>query len=608
MSRPVAISGEGKRRERYMPGEGERATKIPVGASTGDPGFFSAVGGVHEAAQPNPSLLRPEEMRAALRAHVRTLAKRYSPLGVAAVFLAVVIAFFPSTVAPLAHALTALPGPSLNHQAASMKTSAKKGLHHLARYDTSNQANLPSGSGGTGSGSGYGPYGSNSSYGAGSQSSLGAGSSLGNGYLPGSNGTSSYGVGPSSPSAIEPASPSSAQATCPIPAPSLPGPQIAQVDSLLLVLEGVCSVLVSSPGLLEQLPATLEGLPNDFQSGTIPPLFETLAQELAFEVVIPLLSVLPLPSSLPGGASLPSIPGLSSIPGLPFFGANQADPPNLASAQGVLSGSSYPLTVYRVFASNDAGSQTDSGPPSGGEYVNSQASRPSAGLLVGILQGEPVTKQLVRAIQAVYQHGGTAGIVLVPRTNDYGSLSGLDSWIKTTEQALPPGTQSYVSTKALVPILSGLLGYRAETLSPAESASALRAAIAGGKEAGLSVAGAMSPMWWKALASNLSPSHDEARVALQSVLASLVPGAKGLCRSQGILQDSLSQAGLSQISILSLASPGAGGPLAETNALSCASEAVSSSNHGLGNNGAQGANVEQVLQPLLGLVIPSSRI
>jgi hypothetical protein len=591
-----------------MPEEGESTTEIPVARPAGDPGAFSAVGDLHGSARANPSLLRPEEMRAALRAHLRTLAKRYSPLGVAAVFLAVVLAFFPSTVAPIAHALTALPGPSHPSKAALGPKRTSKDAQNLARSTSPGQSGASSGSADDTPGSGYGSYGSSS------QSSLGEGSGSGSGLLSGSTGTGSsdlgegstgtggYGVGPSSPSAIEPASPSSSQATCPIPAPSLPGPQIAQVDSLLLVLEGVCSVLASSPGLLEKLPSTLEGLPKDFQSGTIPPFFETLAQELAFEVVIPLLSVLPLPSSLPGGASIPSIPGLSSIPGLPFFGSNDADPQSFASQQGVLSGSSYPLMVYRVLASKDAGSRSGSGNQYSRENRASQAQRPSGGLVIGLLQGEQVTKQLVKAIRAVNRSGGSTSVILVPRANDSGSLSGLNRWLTATERALPQGTQSFVSTQALVPILSGLLGYGNETLSPAESASALKAAGSGGKLAGLAVLGAMSPGWWKELAGSLSSPATANKPVLSSVLAALVPGSKGSCGSQGILETWLSQAGLFGVPVLSMASPGSGGPLAGKDALSCASQSIQDNAEGPGHD------LEAVLQPLLGLTIPTDRI
>lgn len=113
-----------------------------------------------------------------------------------------------------------------------------------------------------------------------------------------------------SPSAPIPNAPSGpGGVSCPLPELSLPGPVIPEAYSFLQAVAGLCDVATSLPAFASQLPAIVAALPSDLESGQLPSQVDQLIQEVAFEVVIPLVSAAPLPSSTGNapGTSGPSL-------------------------------------------------------------------------------------------------------------------------------------------------------------------------------------------------------------------------------------------------------------------------------------------------------------
>lgn len=233
----------------------------------------------HPALQGEPAT--GDVLRRDARVLLRVLARRYAALPVAAGFLALVATVFPSTVR-LAAAGPLTNGPS--------RLSAPSAAAPSVRLSSSPSA-APVASGGALS---------SSSAAASQQGATGAPGAAQGGGLP--QGGVSPISGSTSPGPIPRAPPGPSSASCPLPAVAPPGPVVPQVYALLQAVTGLCAVAASVPGLAAQLPAILAALPSDLASGQLPPQVNQLIQQIAFQVLIPLVSVLPLPSS-PASAS-----------------------------------------------------------------------------------------------------------------------------------------------------------------------------------------------------------------------------------------------------------------------------------------------------------------
>jgi hypothetical protein len=235
---------------------------------------------VHPALHGEPAT--GEVVRQDARVLLRVLARRYAAVPVAAGFLALVATVFPSTVrlaasGPLTTGPSRLAAPSAG-AAPSVRLSSSASAAPVA----------------SGTGLGVPSTAASSQQSGAGVPSAPTGGSAPLGEAPISE-TTSPGKIPQAP-----AGPSSA--SCPLPTVAPPGPVVPQVYALLQALTGLCAVAASVPGLAAQLPAILAALPSDLASGQLPPQVDQLIQQIAFQVLIPLVSVLPLPSS-PASAS-----------------------------------------------------------------------------------------------------------------------------------------------------------------------------------------------------------------------------------------------------------------------------------------------------------------
>lgn len=222
-------------------------------------------------------------LRRDARVLLRVLARRYAALPVAAGFLALVATVFPSTVrlavaGPLTSGPSRLSAPSA--AAPSVRLSSSPSTAPVASNGALSASSAASQQGGTG------------------VPAVAEGASSPPGVAGFSPSTSSG----TSPGPITQAPPGPSAPSCPLPAVAPPGPVVPQVYALLQAVTGLCTVAASVPGLAAQLPAILAALPSDLASGQLPPQVNQLIQQIAFQVLIPLVSVLPLPSS-PASAS-----------------------------------------------------------------------------------------------------------------------------------------------------------------------------------------------------------------------------------------------------------------------------------------------------------------
>lgn len=235
----------------------------------------------------------PAQLGAHARKYLYVLVRRYMAVPLAAGFLALVASVFPSTIPGLPAgplAATALaPGSAL------AGTSAPAG--------SSSPYTSPLDGGGV-AGVSRALAGLMSPEPPGTVAADGTNSSAQQGIPPDLSG------GQGSPSAPIPNAPSDPSGpSCPLPGLSLPGPVIPEAYSFLQAVAGLCDVAASLPAFASQLPATVAALPSDLESGQLPSQVNQLIQEVAFEVVIPLVSALPLPSST---GSAPGTSGPSS--------------------------------------------------------------------------------------------------------------------------------------------------------------------------------------------------------------------------------------------------------------------------------------------------------
>jgi hypothetical protein len=320
---------------------------------------------------------------AASRRYLARLAHRYVALGVAAGFLAVVVTWFPSVVPDV---LSAAPAPVPT-------TSVPAGGSRLsARGDTTSVVPLASGA--------LGPAGG--SVGAGFPSGLGAldAGLVGTGSLPASSPATDTGGLPAGGQAPAPITTTTGKPapTCPLRAPSLPGTaaSLPQADALLEALTGLCAVATEVPGLVPQLPTILTELPGALSSGSLPPALEALVQSLAFDVVIPLVSVLPLPSSFGPGSGPVSLPGFGA--GAVTLGPGPAEALALVPA-------AHGLAPAALFA---------------------------------LRQPNVPTAPLASSLRAVIAAGVAPLLELVPAPT--GSPAAMVGWASQVAQALPAGT------------------------------------------------------------------------------------------------------------------------------------------------------------------------
>jgi hypothetical protein len=384
----------------------------------------------------------------AARQELWALALRYRAVVVGAALVAVVAAVFPSVT----------PGRVLGEFYGSPRASAlARGSRNAGQAPAGLTQGLSSpprtrGLAGGELGPGTGPVGGTGPV-AGTSPAAG-------GLAPSSGGAGGFPAPSSSlpglaPAPIEPATGGSAGApSCPLPAPQLPV-TVPQVDALLQALSGLCAVLTTVPSLASELPSILADLPSSAQSEQLPPPLASFVQELAFDVLIPLLSVLPLPASFPGesaltGGRLPSggsaadplsgLLGGSAGPGgvpLSFLTAQGADPPSSRGGPG--DPPSYQGAAFGV-PQDPSGSATGRDPQ-----------RPSAmDLLVGLVPGTTLPASLARMLPPLTEAGFPVAVVLFPAvTAD--SPGDLAAWASRVAAQLPAGSALELASSPLRP-------------------------------------------------------------------------------------------------------------------------------------------------------------
>lgn len=450
-------------------------------------------------------------MRRAALAHLRTLGHRYAAVAVAAGFLAVLVTWFPSTSSSLSNGASPVPvragGPPAG--GGSTGTASPSGTKLGAEL----AASAPS----------VGLLGLGSSF---AGNSAGAAPFAAGVSTPGNLGGA--GSGPSgglAPAPIHTAPGGSSMPRCPLPAVAVPGTAaVPEVDALLQAVHGLCTVLAGIPELLPELPAILADLPGALRSGTLPGPLDAVVQQLAFDVVIPLLSALPLPATIPGADPVQVVPGLA-LGGNGLGGVLQgagvvggfalADPvrPGPAAAAGWSARLRWPIaTTFGLVA--------PSLPPPG--WVDQIAAAARAGV--------PIT------VVAVPDSGGP----------------GLLAWAGTVARHLPGDIDLLLAVRPVATkSRSGAL------LPPATIASVLAALHAGDPAAttGLAVtSGTLAPpaRWWAGLS---ALRRAGAGTGLIGVLTTTAPDQPG-CPAVAGLADGAAIAGLSEVSEVVATEPG----------------------------------------------------
>ncbi len=548
--------------------------------------------------------LSAEALRKEAVRYTGRIARRYSPVAIGAGLLAVLAAFLPSTVpgwllaGPAAPILGEPYGAATNghHRFAPSVGTGAGGGPGASQYSASplggglGNYGLPGGS--YGGATGGGSYGSSGSAG-------GSGPNVVGSYTGGGGG---------GPSPIKTVPVAASQPQCPLPTSDVPGTasQVPQVDSLLLVVQGTCGIVVSLPQFVTELPQTVQQLPGSASSGSLPPAMNQLLQQLAFNVIIPAASAVPWPSGSPpaisapvgGGVTSSAGPGASPVPaalaspGLPLYGSG---------LPSVTPGTAVPISfaATRVSPSGTNSSSASSQEPLG---FPGALGRQEVSVVAGLVEGRSVAPLLRSQLAALDSRGVANAVEVIASATAQGGTRAFPAWVASVARDLPAGTALMVDTLALDPVdVADLPG--ATYLGPAPVASAVSSGLAAGLPSslvGIALAGGPyfpSAPWWSALGADLrgggSPPGGSRLAGIGFVEVETAAGST--CGSISGVAGMMRDAGLGGSAMVVLPGPASGGEAAAEAAQSCSVAAGALSyDAGVGSGAVLG-----VLQPLM---------
>ncbi len=485
--------------------------------------------GLTRSSQPTTSAARSavDPVAAAARAHVRTLGRRYAAVALGAGFLAMVVTYFPST-APELSSIGTMPSPVVGVSGRS--TADRSGAAGAAgTRPSAGSLAAAGGSGGvfgTGSASGLvgdglaapsTPNGASSDEGFPGPFGSGAGSTAAGGGL--------------APAPIKPASGGSSAPSCPLPPLSIPDAgQVPQAESLLAAVTGLCAVLTTVPALAPELPAILAALPTALAHGTLPGPLDQLIQALAFDVVIPLVSVLPLPSTVP--SQFPTERFTQTLAWRPG-----GDDP---------------------FVDTWPGSSTSTATDLGDAWR--RAGRWATGVTLVLTQPAVPSVELLGALERAADAKVPITVVLGPPTTAAGDRGGFAAWLARTARDLPPGVTTLVDARR-----AGAAPSSGRLAAPAvlvRDLQVLRSALGAEATIGLSLPAAASlpdTTWWRELGMALPAGPPGGQVV--DLVAGTISGAAG-CSALGALTTDVADAGLGAVPEVATVGPVSGGPTA----------------------------------------------
>ncbi len=483
--------------------------------------------GLTRSSQPTTSAARPavDPVAAAARAHVRMLGRRYAAVALGAGFLAMIVTYFPST-APALSSIGTAPSPVAG--VAGRSTADHPGAPGAA--GTHPSTGLLAANGGSdgvfGTGFASGPAGSGL-----------AGTTAPNGVSSDEGALGPFGSAPGStaaggglaPAPIKPASGGSSAPTCPLPPLSIPDAgQVPQAESLLAAATGLCAVLTTVPALVPELPSILTELPTALAHGTLPGPLDQLIQALAFDVVIPLVSVLPLPATVP--TQFPTERFTQTLAWRPG-----EDDPFIGTWPG-------------------SGTATDLGD------AWQRAGRWATGVTVTLTQPAVPSAQLIGALERAAEAKVPVTVVLGPAATAAGDRGGFAAWLVRTARAVPAGVTTVVDARR-----EGTAPSSGRLASPADlvrDLQVLRNALGAEATVGLSLPAA-APLpgtaWWRELGMALPAEPPGGQVV--DLVADTISGAAG-CSALGALTTDVAAAGLGAVPEVVTVGPVSGGPTA----------------------------------------------
>lgn len=464
---------------------------------------------------------------------------RYAAIALGAGFLAMVVTFFPSTAPQLSSVGTALspvagtPGPRTSDHASASGAAGTLPSSEALLGSGGSSGSAYAGVGGSLTGNGFAASTAPTS----SSSAIGAGGFFGSGSGDGSTVPS----GGLAPAPIKPASSGSSAPSCPLPPLSIPDAgKVPQAESLLAAVTGLCAVLTTVPALVPELPSILTALPTALAHGTLPGPLDKLVQALAFDVVIPLVSVLPLPSTIP-----------TQFPAERFTQTLAMHP-----------GTSSPTIASLPGNAIDAGADPAGAWPRAGHWAT--------GSVLELTQPATPSTELISALQKAAQAEAPVTVVLSPAPTIGGDQSAFATWLARTASEIPAGVTTLLSARSEDSTPS-----TAPLAAPGELAhdlQVLRGALGAESASGLALparAPLPSTTWWSELGSALRATTAP-RGPLVDLVAGTISGASG-CSALPRLASDVAAAGLGSVPEVVSVGPESGGFAARAAGRTCLS-------------------------------------